>query len=60
MKYLFWRRGCMKCWVRLVMKSCLKNREHEKTQYEIQSFIKYFSMMYVVCMKYKFVRIWIF
>ena len=27
---------CMKYWVRLVIKSCLKNREHEKTKYEIQ------------------------
>jgi len=26
----------MKYWVRLVIKSCLKNREHEKTKYEIQ------------------------
>jgi len=27
---------CMKYWVRLVIKSCLKNRVHEKTKYEIQ------------------------
>jgi len=27
---------CMKYWVRLVIKSCLKNKEHEKTKYEIQ------------------------
>jgi len=27
---------CMKYWVRLVIKTCLKNREHEKTKYELQ------------------------
>jgi len=27
---------CMKYWVRLVIKSCLKNREHQITKYEIQ------------------------
>jgi len=26
----------MKYWVGLVIESCLKNREHEKTKYEIQ------------------------
>jgi len=27
---------CMKYWVRLVIKSCLKNKEHGKIKYEIQ------------------------
>jgi len=35
----------------------LKNREHEKTKYEIENSMKYFSMKYVVGMKYKFVKI---
>jgi len=31
-------------------KRLFENREHEKTKYEMQSFMKYFSMTYVLCM----------
>jgi len=42
----WWMNESWMYWVGCFIKSCLRNREHQKTQYEIQSFKKYFSMMY--------------